>query len=99
MAFPAVARRVEETRGHGRPKWKPGVEPGGSAVCQSGSGCRGDRGSISTHGPAFKALFPNGLDAELYPIGPSQVAAAVTLRERLATQPAAAKVAKPVPTA
>jgi hypothetical protein len=30
-----------------------------------------------------KALFPNGLDAELRPIGPSQVAAAVVLRERL----------------
>jgi hypothetical protein len=30
----------------------------------------------ATGGPAFKALFPNGLDAELRPIGPSQVAAA-----------------------
>jgi len=46
----------------------------------------------ATSGPAFKALFPNGLDAELRPIGPSQVAAAVALRERLNTQPAAAKV-------
>jgi hypothetical protein len=46
----------------------------------------------ATGGPAFKALFPNGLDAELRPIGPSQVAAAVALRERLDTQPAAAKV-------
>jgi hypothetical protein len=46
----------------------------------------------TTSGPAFKALFPNGLDAELRPIGPSQVAAAVALRERLNTQPAAAKV-------
>ena len=46
----------------------------------------------ATGGPAFKALFPNGLDAELRPIGPSQVAAAVALRERLNTQPAAAKV-------
>ncbi len=46
----------------------------------------------ATGGPAFKALFPNGLDAELRPIGASQVSAAVTLRERLDTQPAAAKV-------
>jgi hypothetical protein len=57
------------------------------------------RGSIPTSGPAFKALFPNGLDAELCPVGASQVASAVALRERLATQPAAARVAKPVPTA
>ncbi len=46
----------------------------------------------ATGGPAFKALFPDGLDAELRPIGPSQVASAVALRERLDTQPAAAKV-------
>jgi hypothetical protein len=46
----------------------------------------------ATGGPAFNALFPNGLDAELRPIGPSQVAAAAALRERLDTQPAAAKV-------
>jgi hypothetical protein len=46
----------------------------------------------ATGGPAFKALFPNGLDAELRPVGPSQVAAAVALRERLDTQPAAVKV-------
>jgi hypothetical protein len=46
----------------------------------------------ATSGPAFKALFPNGLDAELRPIGPSQVTAAVALRERLNTQPAAVKV-------
>ena len=46
----------------------------------------------ATGGPAFKALFPNGLDTELRPIGASQVAAAVALRERLNTQPAAAKV-------
>jgi hypothetical protein len=46
----------------------------------------------ATSGPAFKALFPNGLDAELRPIGSSQVVAAVALRERLDTQPAAAKV-------
>ncbi len=46
----------------------------------------------ATGGPAFKALFPNGLDGELRPIGPSQVASAVALRERLDTQPAAAKV-------
>ena len=31
----------------------------------------------------MKALFPNGLDAELRPIGPTQAAAAVALRERL----------------
>ena len=37
----------------------------------------------ATSGPAFKALFPNGLDAELRPIGASQVAASFTLRERL----------------
>ena len=46
----------------------------------------------ATSGSAFKALFPNGLDAELRPIGASQIAAAVALRERLNTQPAAAKV-------
>jgi hypothetical protein len=46
----------------------------------------------ATSGPAFKALFPNGLDAELRPIGASQVTASITLRERLDTQPAAAKV-------
>jgi hypothetical protein len=49
-------------------------------------------GLISTKPDAFKALFPNGLDAELRPIGPTPVAAAVALRERLDTQPAAAKV-------
>lgn len=43
-------------------------------------------------GPAFKALFPDGLDPELRPIGESQVAAAVALRERLDTHPAAVKV-------
>jgi hypothetical protein len=46
----------------------------------------------ATSGPAYKALFPDGLDAELRPIGASQVAAAITLRERLDTQPAAVKV-------
>jgi len=46
----------------------------------------------ATSGSAFKALFPNGLDAELRPIGASQIAAAVALRERLNTQAAAAKV-------
>lgn len=46
----------------------------------------------ATSGPSFKALFPNGLDAELRPIGLSQVAAAVALRKRMDTQPAAAKV-------
>jgi hypothetical protein len=39
----------------------------------------------ATTGPAFKALFPNELDAELRPIGASQVAASITLRERLRT--------------
>jgi hypothetical protein len=39
----------------------------------------------ATSGPAFKALFPkpNGLGAELRPIGASQVTASITLRERL----------------
>jgi hypothetical protein len=46
----------------------------------------------ATGGLAFKALFPNGLDAELRPIGASQVTASITLRERLDIQPAAAKV-------
>jgi len=46
----------------------------------------------ASSGTAFKALFPDGLDAELRPIGASQVAASLTLRERLDTQPAAAKV-------
>jgi hypothetical protein len=46
----------------------------------------------ATTGPAFKALFPDGLEGELRPIGASQVLAAASLRERLDTQPAAAKV-------
>jgi hypothetical protein len=46
----------------------------------------------ATSGPAFKALFPDGLDPELRPVGASQVDAAVALRTRLDTQPAAAKV-------
>jgi len=46
----------------------------------------------ATTGPAFKALFPNGLEAELRPLGAAQVAAAATLRERLDSQPAATKV-------
>jgi hypothetical protein len=46
----------------------------------------------TTTGPAFKALFPNGLDAEVSPRGAAQIAAAVSLRERLDTQPAATKV-------
>jgi len=40
----------------------------------------------ATSGPAFKALFPNGLDAELRPIGASQVTATVALRGRLDAQ-------------
>jgi hypothetical protein len=43
-------------------------------------------------GPAFRALFPNGLEAELSPVGAAQVAAAVSLRQRLDTQPAAATI-------
>jgi hypothetical protein len=46
----------------------------------------------ATSGPAFKALFPNGLDAELSPLGAAQLVAAVNLRARLDSQPAAAKV-------
>jgi hypothetical protein len=46
----------------------------------------------ATGGPAFKALFPNGLEAELSPRGVAQVVAAVNLRARLDSQPAAAKV-------
>jgi hypothetical protein len=46
----------------------------------------------ASSGPAYKALFPDGLDAELRPIGAAQLSAAVALRERLNTQPAAAKV-------
>jgi hypothetical protein len=43
-------------------------------------------------GPAYKALFPEGMDTVLRPIGASQVEAALTLRGRLDTQPSAAKV-------
>ena len=46
----------------------------------------------ATTGPAFKALFPDGLDAEVRPLGVSQIAATTALRERLATQPAVVKV-------
>jgi hypothetical protein len=46
----------------------------------------------TTSGPAFKALFPNGLDGEIRPRGAAQVDSAQTLRERLDSQPAAAKV-------
>lgn len=41
-------------------------------------------------GPAFRALFPDGLDAELRPRGNTQVVAASGLRARLDGQPAAA---------
>jgi len=44
------------------------------------------------HGAAFKALFPNGLDAELRPRGAAQLTASTALRGRLDTQPAAAGV-------
>ena len=43
-------------------------------------------------GPAFRALFPNGLDAELRPRGAAQLSATTALRERLNSQPAAAGV-------
>ncbi len=46
----------------------------------------------ATTGPAFKALFPDGLEAELSPLGAAQVAASAKLRERLDTHPAAAKI-------
>lgn len=46
----------------------------------------------ATSGPAFRALFPNGLEAEVRPLGPAQIAAAVALRERLDSQPAAAAI-------
>lgn len=40
----------------------------------------------------FKAIFPNGLDAEVRPRGPGQLTAAMALRGRLDVQPAAAPV-------
>lgn len=40
----------------------------------------------------FKAIFPNGLDAEVRPRGAGQMTAATTLRGRLDSQPAAAPV-------
>jgi hypothetical protein len=46
----------------------------------------------ATTGPAFKALFPSGLEPELSPQGASQIAATASLRERLDSQPAAAKI-------
>jgi hypothetical protein len=46
----------------------------------------------ATTGPAYKALFPDGLDAEVRPIGASQVDVAVALRARMDSQPAAAPV-------
>lgn len=46
----------------------------------------------ATTGPAFKALFPNGLEAELSPLGVAQVAAATGLRQRLDTHPAATTI-------
>jgi hypothetical protein len=41
---------------------------------------------------AFKAIFPNGLDAEIRPRGPSQFTVATALRARLDSQPTAAAV-------
>lgn len=46
----------------------------------------------TSKGPAFTALFPDGLNAEVRPLGAAQVVAATALRERLASQPAAAQV-------
>lgn len=43
-------------------------------------------------GPAFRALFPNGLEAELSPLGIAQVEAAANLRQRLDTHPAATAI-------
>jgi hypothetical protein len=43
-------------------------------------------------GPAYKAVFPKGLDAELRPRGAAQVTASRALRSRLDSQPAAAPV-------
>jgi hypothetical protein len=44
----------------------------------------------STSGPAFKAVFPDGLDREIRPRGAAQLKAARRVDDRLATQPAAA---------
>ncbi len=41
---------------------------------------------------AFKAIFPNGLDAEVRPRGPGQLTVATALRVRLDSLPAAAAV-------
>lgn len=41
---------------------------------------------------AFRAIFPNGLDAEVRPRGAGQLSASMLLRERLSSQPAAATV-------
>jgi hypothetical protein len=46
----------------------------------------------ATSGPAFKALFPDGLDGVVRPLGAAQVAAAQALRQRLDSQPAAATI-------
>jgi hypothetical protein len=43
-------------------------------------------------GLVFKAIFPNGLDAEVRPRGSGQLTASTGLRERLNSQPAAAAV-------
>lgn len=40
----------------------------------------------------FKALFPNGVDAEVRPRGPAQLTVSTALRGRLDTQPSAAAV-------
>jgi hypothetical protein len=44
-------------------------------------------------GPAQRAVFPSGLDAELRPRGAAQLAAARAVLQRLRSQPAAAAVA------
>ncbi len=46
----------------------------------------------STSGPAFKALFPNGLNAELNPMAAGQATTAAALRERLNTHPDAVAI-------
>jgi hypothetical protein len=46
----------------------------------------------TTTGPAIKSLFPSGREADVKPGGTAQISVAVTLRERLDSQPAATKV-------
>ena len=46
----------------------------------------------SVSGPAFRSVFPSGLDAEIRPRGAAQVTAARAVLERLRSQPAAAAI-------